>query len=163
MGYYCAHSDCRSDSRKNPKMKFAKFVKPSKDPIRAQRWTELMCRANFGLDDISSWTVVCELHFPENVNLDWNTNLDLIPKPHSSCPPGFVPKSNPVPEAWLEKAKKWSKYKQKIIDYQKMQASRGKSAEQKQNVQIVLNKFTAKSINLLKKDDIKSLSIIGCD
>ena len=58
----CVHSDCKTDSKNSPKLKFARFVLPKQDPIRAQRWVEMLCRKDFGLKDIRPHTILCELH-----------------------------------------------------------------------------------------------------
>ena len=93
------------------------------------RWAEMMCREDFSLDDIKRAhrskpdsppkTVVCELHFEKDENLDYRTNLTLEPKPHRNCPPGFTPKANPVPKKWIEAAIKNlnNPFIEKVIDY----------------------------------------------
>ena len=85
----------------------------------------MMCREDFSLDDIKIAhksqpdTVVCELHFEKDENLDYRTNLSLEPKPHRNCPPGFTPKANPVPKKWIEAAIKNldNPFRVKVIDY----------------------------------------------
>ena len=89
------------------------------------RWVEMMCREDFSLDDIKIAhksqpdSVVCELHFEKDENLDYRTNLSLEPKPHRNCPPGFTPKANPVPKKWIEAAIKNldNPFREKVIDY----------------------------------------------
>ena len=68
----CASGVCKSDSRHDANIKFAKFVQPGVDRNRAIRWAHLMGRANFSVDDIRKWTFVCEKHFPENVELNYH-------------------------------------------------------------------------------------------
>ena len=80
--HYCAHGNCESSIRKNPNLKFARFPKVTIDLERAKRWAELMCRQNFAVKDITQNTVVCELHFPINANLNYRENEDLVPYPH---------------------------------------------------------------------------------
>ena len=89
----------------------------------------MMCREDFSLDDIKRAhrskpnsppdSVVCELHFEKDENLDYRTNLSLEPKPHRNCPPGFTPKANPVPKKWIEAAIKNldNPFREKVIDY----------------------------------------------
>ena len=89
----------------------------------------MMCRKDFSLDDIIRAhrskpnsppdSVVCELHFEKDENLDYRTNLSLEPKPHRNCPPGFTPKANPVPKKWIEAAIKNldNPFREKVIDY----------------------------------------------
>ena len=69
--YYCCHGNCNSDSRKNPELRFATFPKVSVDGDRAKRWAELMCRRDFTVRNITSNIYVCELHFPEGVDLNY--------------------------------------------------------------------------------------------
>ena len=71
----CASGVCDSDSRRHPNCKFAKFVQPGVDRLRAQRWAHLMHRANFGVQNIRKWTFVCEKHFPQNAELDYHKVL----------------------------------------------------------------------------------------
>ena len=59
-----------------------RFPKVTIDSERAKRWAELMCRQNFAVKDITQNTVVCELHFPINANLNYRENEDLVPYPH---------------------------------------------------------------------------------
>ena len=69
--YHCSHGNCKSDGRRQPEMRFATFPKKSVDEDRARRWAELMCRDDFNVDSITKNSKVCELHFPENVDLDY--------------------------------------------------------------------------------------------
>ena len=74
----CASGVCKSDSRHDANIKFAKFVQPGVDRNRAIRWAHLMGRAAFGVDDIRKWTFVCEKHFPENVELNYHQVNDCV-------------------------------------------------------------------------------------
>ena len=114
----CVHSDCKTDSKNSPKLNFARFVLPKQDPIRAQRWVEMLCRKDFGLKDIRPHTILCELHFTNEANLDHRTNLSLEPKPHRSCPPGFAPKANPVPNEWIDAAlrNRENPFREKVLE-----------------------------------------------
>ena len=122
----CVHSDCKTDSKNSPKLKFARFVLPKQDPIRAQRWVEMLCRKDFGLKDIRPHTILCELHFTNDDNLDHRTNLSLEPKPHRSCPPGFAPKANPVPKEWIDAAlrNRENPFRKKVLEYVEQQKSK---------------------------------------
>ena len=40
-----------NNSFHNPNLKFANFVDPKLDPIRAQRWIELICNEDFSLEE----------------------------------------------------------------------------------------------------------------
>ena len=68
---YCAHGLCDSDSRKHPNIKFAKFIPPSVNRLRSERWVHLMGRKNFTVDNVKAWTYICEKHFPDGVNLKY--------------------------------------------------------------------------------------------
>jgi len=78
---YCVHGLCKSSSRKKPNLKFAKFVQPGVDLARSKRWVHLMGRADFHVENVNKWTYVCQLHFPENADLDYHKNKDLEPYP----------------------------------------------------------------------------------
>ena len=85
----------------------------------------MMCREDFSLDDIKIAhksqpdTVVCELHFEKDENLDYRTNLSLEPKPHRNCTPGFTPKEKPIHKKWIEAAIKNldNPFREKVVDY----------------------------------------------
>ena len=62
--YYCVHGTCKSDSRKNPNIRFFPFPKPITFLERATRWVELICRPGYTIDHITNNTYICELHFP---------------------------------------------------------------------------------------------------
>ena len=64
-------------------MKFVPFVKPRTDMKRAARWVYLVGRSDFTVQNIQKHTVVCERHFPENIELDWKKNPALEPFPSS--------------------------------------------------------------------------------
>ena len=68
---HCAHGNCTSNGRKFPDMRWATFPKKSVNENRARRWAELMHRDDFTVDSITKNSYVCELHFPENVDLDY--------------------------------------------------------------------------------------------
>ena len=69
--YHCSHGNCKSDGRRHPQIRFATFPKKSVNENRARRWAELMCRDDFTVDSITKNSKVCELHFPEDVDLDY--------------------------------------------------------------------------------------------
>ena len=84
MPKHCVFSDCKSDSRFHPWLKFAAFVKPTKPENieRAKRWIHLLEREDFCIEKINKDTYICEKHFPEEKkNLDWKTNPNLTPFP----------------------------------------------------------------------------------
>ena len=68
---YCAHGLCDSDSRKHPNINFAKFIPPSVNRLRSERWVHLMGRKNFTVDNVKAWTYICEKHFAEGANLKY--------------------------------------------------------------------------------------------
>ena len=68
---HCASGLCQSDSRKSPNLKSANFPKPEFGLDRAKRWIHLFGRRDFHVENIKSYTKVCELHFDEGVNLDY--------------------------------------------------------------------------------------------
>ena len=80
--HYCSHGLCKSNIRNNPNLKFARFPKLTIDRARAEEWAIRMCRTNFTVNDITQNTVVCELHFPLNANLNYRENEHLVPYPH---------------------------------------------------------------------------------
>ena len=77
----CVFEDCTSDSRCNPELKFASFVKPSKDRARAQLWVKRVARLDFEIETITRNSYICELHFPRDSNLQYWINPDLTPFP----------------------------------------------------------------------------------
>jgi hypothetical protein len=86
----------------------------------------MLCRKDFGLKDIRPHTILCELHFTNDANLDHRTNLSLEPKPHRSCPPGFAPKANPVPKEWIDAALKnlENPFREKVLEYVEQQKAK---------------------------------------
>ena len=80
-GKHCSHSNCVSNSRKNPEIKFALFVQPHKDLKRAKRWVHLCGRKFFSVKNIKRWTFICEKHFPIGANLNYKQNEALEPYP----------------------------------------------------------------------------------
>ena len=80
---YCASGLCKSSSYKFPNLRFATFPKVSVNPQRAQQWVVLMKRMNFTVANITKNSFVCELHFDENVDLNYKTNKDLTPYPNN--------------------------------------------------------------------------------
>ena len=81
--FHCAHGLCQSDTRKTPGIQFANFPKPKYGKKRVERWIQLCGRSseNFKVSDVKFYTVVCELHFPVGVDLNYRTNPDLEPYP----------------------------------------------------------------------------------
>ena len=80
---HCVMFGCKSDSRFHPGRKFANFVKPSKDKKRAGQWIKIVNRKDFEIKDIKKKTYICDLHFPQNVDLQWWKNSLLTPTPIS--------------------------------------------------------------------------------
>ena len=77
----CVYEDCNSNSRDNPDMKWAPFVKPSKNSARAELWIKNVARLGFEVETITKDTYVCELHFAPSTNLKYWMNPDLTPFP----------------------------------------------------------------------------------
>ena len=80
---HCVMFGCKSDSRFHPGRKFANFVKPSKDKKRASQWIKIVNRKDFEIKDIKKKTYICDLHFPQNEDLQWWKNSSLTPAPIS--------------------------------------------------------------------------------
>ena len=82
MPKYCASGLCKNNAKDNPNKKFALFVQikgKNADEARAQLWIRRMGRQNFSLDDIKSYTYVCEDHFDKDVELDYRkVSLSII-------------------------------------------------------------------------------------
>ena len=78
---HCVMFGCKSDSRFHPDRKFANFVKPSKDKKRAGQWIKIVNRKVFEIKDIKKKTYICDLHFPQNADLQWWKNSLLTPTP----------------------------------------------------------------------------------
>ena len=78
---HCAHGTCKSDSRKkDPKIKFVAFPKPSVNTARTKRWLYLCGREGFQLKHVKRHgSYVCSLHFPQEAVLDTFKNPDLEP------------------------------------------------------------------------------------
>ena len=75
--YYCSHGKCNINGRKNPNAKFVTIPPRKSCPDRAQKWIDLLCRRGFTVDNITKNTKLCELHFPEDVDLDHRKNPTL--------------------------------------------------------------------------------------
>ena len=76
----CVYSSCRSDSRKEKSIIFAKFVSPFDDLERAKKWAELVGRKDFGVGKITRNVFICERHFPRStIDFDYQTNPALEP------------------------------------------------------------------------------------
>ena len=80
---HCIYSNCLNNSRINPDLKWASFVKPTKpyNVKRAIRWVHLLGRSDFTISNITKDTFICENHFPPGVVLDWSKNVELEPFP----------------------------------------------------------------------------------
>ena len=81
--FVCIYERCRESKLKNPDMKFVHFVKPKTDMKRAMRWVYLVGRSDFQVKDIHKNTVICQKHFPPDIELDWKKNPSLEPYPSS--------------------------------------------------------------------------------
>ena len=79
----CLYKNCRSSVHKNPGLKFVPFVKPKSDEKRALKWLKLIGKDNLTTNNIKYYTVLCEKHFPPNVDLNWRQNKALEPYPFS--------------------------------------------------------------------------------
>ena len=71
--YSCAHGQCKTDYRTCDR--WAIFPKFSFDAVRTRRWIELMNRPDLTVENATPKRIqnlyVCELHFPENVDLNY--------------------------------------------------------------------------------------------
>jgi len=81
---YCCYSNCKSNGRKNPELKFINFPKPTKNFERCAYWAKLCGKDQFFVERITQSTFVCEKHFPPNEELDWRKNPTLEPYPYDS-------------------------------------------------------------------------------
>jgi hypothetical protein len=81
---HCIFGSCLSDSRRQPNIRFVRFVKPLRNPERAARWVHLCGRSDFGVEDITQNTHICEKHFAPDVILNAKENPDLEPYPASA-------------------------------------------------------------------------------
>ena len=76
----CVFSSCRSSSKKDNSIVFAKFVSPFCDPERAKKWVKLVGRSDFTTGKITRNIFVCERHFPRStLDYDYQTNPALEP------------------------------------------------------------------------------------
>ena len=76
----CVFSSCRSSSKKDKSIVFAKFVSPFCDLKRAEKWVELVGRSDFTVGKITRNIFVCERHFPRStLDYDYQTNPALEP------------------------------------------------------------------------------------
>ena len=73
----CAFYSCKSNSRKDPTLKWTRFVNPRHDPERYTKWFERLKRPSY---DVTGNTYVCEKHFPQGADLNKLTNTELIPE-----------------------------------------------------------------------------------
>ena len=82
----CVYSSCKSDSRKEPLIGWANFVKPSADRKRAELWVSLVNRSDFTVEDITKYKFICVKHFdPSEIDLDYRYNSGLTPFPEGSA------------------------------------------------------------------------------
>ena len=79
----CVFESCRVRIRQDSDVRFARFVKPLTDLKRAIHWIKLVGRSDLRIEHIDRWTVICEKHFPKNVELDWRKNKLLEPFPET--------------------------------------------------------------------------------
>ena len=101
---YCVYSTCRSDSRKDKTIIFAKFVSPFDDLERAKKWVKLVGREDFGHGKITRNIFICDRHFPKStLDYDYQTNPSLEPF-KAGTPVNCVQKSSSQPPAKQPKA-----------------------------------------------------------
>ena len=73
----CSFYSCQNNSKKNPELKWAKFVAQKRDPERYEKWYQRLKRVDLV---VTRNTYICEEHFPEGTaDLNYWTNPDLIP------------------------------------------------------------------------------------
>ena len=76
----CVYSSCRSDSRKDKSILFAKFVSPFDDLERAKKWVGLVGRKDFHHGKITRNIFICQRHFPKStLDYDYQSNPALEP------------------------------------------------------------------------------------
>ena len=85
---------CRSDSRMDTTIKFARFPKPSINKKLAEEWVRRVCRDDFGLKSITQYSWVCHKHFPlDTENFDYRSNGDLVPFREGQALPHYLKKN----------------------------------------------------------------------
>jgi len=77
----CAFYSCKSNSRKDPTLKWTRFVSPYNDLERYKIWFEKLKRPSY---NVTRNTYVCEKHFPQGTDLNKLTNLELVPEAESN-------------------------------------------------------------------------------
>lgn len=75
----CLFVGCKSNSRNQPDLRFARFCKPSFDVNRAKLWIQKVNRPDFTLQRVTKYSYICEKHFPVGAELDYRKNLTLTP------------------------------------------------------------------------------------
>ena len=82
---YCAYHTCKSDSRKDKSIKWAKFVSKYKDLERHEKWIkQLNRRPDY---DFGRHLFICDKHFPPDTDLNYDTNPDLLPEAEQNPEP----------------------------------------------------------------------------
>lgn len=82
MVKYCSYGLCKSDSSKEPNLKWAWFPQPKSHMTAAKLWVQLIGRSHFTVKDITRFTYICERHFDPDVLLNIKENPGLRPFPY---------------------------------------------------------------------------------
>ena len=106
----CSWGICLNTEKKNPKLRFVPFVKPSgrfEDKGRAARWVYLCGRKNFTLENITRHSFICAYHFPNYENKgQFNPILNQDLEPYYALSPEDHPKFVPTNGNTVEKKPK---------------------------------------------------------
>ena len=96
----CAFYSCKSNSRKDPTLKWTRFVSPYNDLERYKIWFEKLKRPSY---DVTRNTYVCEKHFPQGTDLNKLTNLELVPEAESNPEECGIKPIKPEPRKKIDK------------------------------------------------------------
>lgn len=107
MVYECQYAFCSSNSSRIPGMGmiFVRFPQPEDDLAACRRWVIACARRNLSVEDISPFSFLCELHFPDKAVLDLNENPSLEPIPFGADDKG-QPTTKPAKPIQLPKRPK---------------------------------------------------------
>ena len=96
----CAFYSCKSNSRKDPTLKWTRFVSPYNDLERYKIWFEKLKRPYY---NVTRFTYVCEKHFPQGTDLNELTNLELVPEAESNPEECGIKPIKPEPRKKIDK------------------------------------------------------------
>ena len=90
----CVFKSCRSDSRMDPTLKFARFPKQSINKKLAEEWVSRVGRDDFDLNSITHYSWVCQKHFPlDTEEFDYRYNGKLVPYREGVALPHYLKKN----------------------------------------------------------------------